>query len=117
RERRLPRGRRRLPRQAAAALDRAVITDSTLVAIAGLVAVIALLFLSMTRFKWHVFIALLVPILLLGLVPGIDREAFIAAFEQGFGRTVQSIAVVIVLGSLLAEALKHTGAVERLTSS
>lgn len=93
------------------------ITDSALIALAGLVSVIALLFLAITRFKWHVFLALLVPILLMALIPGIDRNAFISAFEQGFGRTVQSIAVVIVLGSLLAEALKHTGGIERITLS
>jgi gluconate:H+ symporter, GntP family len=50
-------------------------------------------------------------------MPGIDRRAFIEAFEQGFGRTIQSIAVVIVLGSLIAEALKHTGGIERITAS
>lgn len=91
------------------------ITDSTLIALGGLIAVVALLFLTITRFRWHVFLAVLVPILLFALVPGIDRKVFISAFEQGFGRTVQSIAVVIVLGSLLAEALKHTGAIERIT--
>jgi len=58
-----------------------------------------------------------VPILLFALVPGLDQEAFIRAFEQGFGRTVQSIAVVIVLGSILAESLKHTGGIERITRS
>lgn len=57
------------------------------------------------------------PILLFALVPGLDQEAFIRAFEQGFGRTVQSIAVVIVLGSILAESLKHTGGIERITRS
>lgn len=94
-----------------------MITDSSIVAVAGLVAMIALLFLLITRFKWHVFIALLLPILLFAIIPGIDRKAFIDAFEQGFGRTIQGIAVVIVLGSILAEALKHTGGVERITSS
>ena len=82
-----------------------------------MIAVIALLFLAISRFKWHVFIALLVPILLLALVPGMERRAFIDAFEQGFGRTIQGIAVVIVLGSILAEALKHTGGIERITVS
>ncbi len=91
------------------------ITESAVIAIAGLVGVVALLFLTITRFRWHVFLAVLVPILLFALVPGVDRKVFVAAFEQGFGRTVQSIAVVIVLGSLLAEALKHTGAIERIT--
>ena len=94
-----------------------MITDSSIVAVAGLVAMIALLFLLITRFKWHVFIALLLPILLFGMIPGISRAEFIDAFEQGFGRTIQGIAVVIVLGSILAEALKHTGGVERITSS
>ncbi|MQA92341.1 MAG: GntP family permease, partial [Gemmatimonas sp.] len=94
-----------------------MITDSAIVALAGLTAVVALLFLLITRRRWHVFIALLVPILLFGLIPGIDLSLFIAAFEEGFGSTVQSIAVVIVLGSLLAEALKHTGGVERITVS
>ena len=94
-----------------------MITDSTVVAILGLLAVIALLFLAMVRLKWHVFIALLVPILLLGLLPGIDRRAFMTAFEQGFGRTIQGIAVVIVVGSIIAEALKHTGGIERITLS
>ncbi len=94
-----------------------MITDSALVALAGLVAVVALLFLLITRSRWHVFLALLVPIVLFALIPGIDRQAFIDAFEQGFGRTIQGIAVVIVLGSVLAEALKHTGGIERITIS
>ena len=93
------------------------ITDSVLIAIAGLIGVVALLFLTITKLRWHVFLALLVPILLFALVPGIDRAAFIEAFEQGFGGTIQSIAVVIVLGSLLAEALRHTGGIERITVS
>ena len=94
-----------------------MITESALIAVSGLVAVVALLFLLITRFTWHVFLALLVPILLFGLIPGIDLERFIDAFEQGFGRTIQGIAVVIVLGSVLAEALKHTGGIERITVS
>ena len=94
-----------------------MITESALVAIAGLVAVVALLFLLITRYNWHVFIALLVPIALFALIPGMDIQAFIDAFEQGFGRTIQGIAVVIVLGSILAEALKHTGGIERITES
>jgi GntP family gluconate:H+ symporter len=94
-----------------------MITESVLVALAGLLAVVALLFLLITRYKWHVFLALLVPILLFAAVPGLDKEAYIEAFEVGFGSTIQGIAVVIVLGSILAEALKHTGGVERITGS
>src|SRR5262245_47909409 len=91
------------------------VTDSTLVALGGLIGVVALLFLLITLKRWHVFIALLGPILLFALLPGINRQLFIEAFEAGFGRTVQSIAVVIVVGTILAEGLKHTGGVERIT--
>lgn len=94
-----------------------MITEQILTALGGLTAVVALLFLAITRFKWHVFIALLVPILLFALLPGIDRERFITAFEEGFGGTIQGIAVIIVLGSVLGEALKHTGAVEKITET
>ncbi len=94
-----------------------MITESTLIALAGLIGIMALLFLLITKFKWHVFLALLAPILIFAAIPGIDRTIFIEAFEQGFGGTIESIAVVIVLGSLLAEALKHTGGVERVTAS
>lgn len=94
-----------------------MITESVVIALAGLLSVVALLFLLITKFKWHVFLALLVPILLFAAAPGIDKEAYIKAFEVGFGRTIQGIAVVIVLGSILAEALKHTGGVERITGT
>ena len=40
------------------------ITDSAIIAVAGLIAVVSLLFLTITRFKWHVFLAVLTPILL-----------------------------------------------------
>jgi len=93
------------------------ITDSTLIALGGFIAVIALLFLAITKWRWHVFIALLVPILLFAVIPGINREVFISAFERGFGNTVQSIAVVMVVGTLLAEGMKHTGGIERITLS
>ena len=94
-----------------------MITESALIAIGGLLAIVALLFLTIAKYKWHVFLALLVPILLFAAIPGIDRKVFITAFEVGFGKTVQSIAVVIVLGSIIAEALKHTGGIERITTS
>ncbi len=94
-----------------------MITESTTIALVGLVAVMVLLFVLITKFRWHVFLALLVPILFFGAIPGIDRTLFIKAFEDGFGSTVRSIAVVIVLGSVLAEALRHTGGIERITIS
>ncbi|AET69993.1 H+/gluconate symporter family protein [Desulfosporosinus orientis DSM 765] len=81
----------------------------------GFLVVIVLLFFLIAKVKWHVFMALLIPIILFALIPGVDQGAFIKAFESGFGKTVQSIAVVIVLGSVIAEALKETGGIEKIT--
>lgn len=83
----------------------------------GFALIIVFLMLFIAKFKWHVFFAMLVPIIAFGLIPGVDSAKFIEAFETGFGDTLQSIGVVIVLGSIMAEALKHTGAVDVITKS
>lgn len=92
-----------------------MILDNPTLTLVGFLVVIALLFFLIAKVKWHVFMALLIPIILFALIPGVDQGAFIKAFESGFGKTVQSIAVVIVLGSVIAEALKNTGGIEKIT--
>lgn len=93
------------------------VTTSPLVSLLGFAGVIFLLLFFIAKWKWHVFFALLIPILLFGVLPGIQRNNFIDAFETGFGNTLGSIGVVIVLGSIIAEALKHTGAIQVITRS
>jgi GntP family gluconate:H+ symporter len=93
------------------------VTTNVAVALLGLVACVVLLLFLIARWRWHVFLALLVPILLFGVLPGVDRNNFIEAFELGFGKTLGSIGIVIVLGSIMAEALRHTGAVQVITRS
>jgi len=92
----------------------AVVT-SPLLALLGLLGVIIVLLWLIAKWRWHVFLALLVPLMLFGLIPGVQTNNFIAAFEKGFGNTLGSIGVVIVLGSIIAEALRHTGAIQTIT--
>ena len=94
----------------------AVATDPILTLL-GFAAVIVLLLFLIAKWKWHVFLALLVPIMLFGIIPGVQQNNFIKAFETGFGNTLGKIGVVIVLGSIIAEALKHTGAIQVITRS
>ncbi|MFA6808935.1 MAG: GntP family permease [Eubacteriales bacterium] len=94
-----------------------MILENPTTTILAFLAVIVLLFWLIAKAKWHVFLALLVPILLFALVPGVNMTEFIDAFATGFGNTVQSIAVVIVLGSLIAEVLKNTGGIEKITQT
>jgi len=93
------------------------VTTNVVVALVGLVGCIVLLMFLIARWKWHVFLALLLPILLFGVLPGVQRNNFIQAFENGFGKTLGAIGIVIVLGSIIAEALRHTGGVQVITRS
>ncbi len=93
------------------------VNTSAAISLIGFTAVIFLLLFLIAKWKWHVFFALLIPILLFGILPGIQQNNFIDAFENGFGNTLGSIGVVIVLGSIIAEALKHTGAIQVITRS
>lgn len=95
-------------------MEDAILQNPTVTLIA-FAAVIVLLFWLIAKTKWHVFLALLIPVVLFALVPGVNLSLFIKAFETGFGKTIQGIAIVIVLGSIIAEALKHTGGVEKIT--
>ena len=91
------------------------VATSPLVALLGFLGVIIVLLWLIAKWRWHVFLALLVPLMLFGLIPGVQTNNFIAAFEKGFGNTLGSIGVVIVLGSIIAEALRHTGAIQTIT--
>ncbi len=91
------------------------VATSPLVSLAAFLGVIALLLFLIARWRWHVFLALLLPLLIFGVVPGVVTNNFIAAFEKGFGDTLGSIGVVIVLGSIIAEGLRHTGAIRTIT--
>ncbi len=91
------------------------VATSPLLALLAFLGVIVLLLFLIAKWRWHVFSALLVPLLLFGLIPGVQTNNFIAAFERGFGNTLGSIGVVIVLGSIIAEALRHTGAIQTIT--
>tara|TARA_R110000824_G_scaffold52692_3_gene146051 strand:+ start:37218 stop:38591 length:1374 start_codon:yes stop_codon:yes gene_type:complete len=93
------------------------VSTSAAVSLIGFAIVIFLLLFLIAKWKWHVFFALLIPIMLFGILPGVQQNNFIDAFESGFGNTLGSIGVVIVLGSIIAEALKHTGAIQVITRS
>ncbi len=93
------------------------VSNNAAISLIGFAIVIFLLLFLIAKWKWHVFFALLIPIMLFGILPGVQQNNFIDAFESGFGNTLGSIGVVIVLGSIIAEALKHTGAIQVITRS
>jgi GntP family gluconate:H+ symporter len=93
------------------------VATNPIVALVGFLILIFLLLFLIAKWKWHVFLALLIPLILFGIIPGIEQNNFIKAFENGFGKTLGKIGVVIVLGSVIAEALKRTKAIDVITRS
>ncbi len=93
------------------------VNTSAAISLGGFAVVIFLLLFMIAKWNCHVFFALLIPIMLFVILPGVQQNNFIDAFESGFGNTLGSIGVVIVLGSIIAEALKHTGAIQVITRS
>ncbi len=93
------------------------VSSNPIFTLVGFVLLIIVLFFLIAKWRWHVFLALLVPIILFGIIPGVQQVNFIEAFEEGFGKTLGKIGVVIVLGSVIAEALRHTGAIKTITQS
>lgn len=93
------------------------VSSNPVLTLIGFVLLVVVLFFLIAKWKWHVFLALLIPIIFFGIIPGVQQENFIEAVEEGFGKTLGKIGVVIVLGSIIAEALKHTGAIKTITHS
>ena len=60
------------------------VTTSPALALVAFVGVILVLLLLIARWRWHVFLALLIPLLLFGLIPGVRTNNFIDAFETKF---------------------------------
>ena len=71
------------------------VNTSAAISLVGFGIVIFLLLFLIAKWKWHVFFALLIPIIFFGILPGIQQNNFIDAFESGFGNTLGSIGVVI----------------------
>lgn len=72
---------------------------------------VAILFIviSTTKFKLHPFLALLFAAIGFGLCSGMPLGDIIASVNSGFGSTVGSIGIVIVLGCIIGTFLEESG--------
>ncbi|ROQ20757.1 putative D-glycerate permease [Marinimicrobium koreense] len=75
--------------------------------------VVLIVFLT-SRLKVHPFIALLLVALLYGFLAGMPADDIIAAVNEGFGRTLGGIGLIIILGIIIGSFLEHTGAAYRI---
>ena len=66
-----------------------------------LILAIAFIVISTTKFKLHPFLALIIAAIGYGLCSGIPLDKIISSVNNGFGSTVSSIGIVIVVGIVM----------------
>ena len=74
-----------------------------------LILAIAFIVISTTKFKLHPFLALIIAAIFYGLFSGIPLDQIIASVNNGFGSTISSIGIVIVIGCIIGTFLEESG--------
>ncbi|MBR4772176.1 MAG: GntP family permease [Bacteroidales bacterium] len=74
-----------------------------------LILAIAFIVVSTTKFKLHPFLALIIAAIGYGLCSGIPLGEIIQSVNNGFGSTVSSIGIVIVIGCIIGTFLEESG--------
>lgn len=70
---------------------------------------VALIVIFTTRYAIHPFVVLLLVALLYGFLAGMPLDVLIASVNEGFGRTLGGIGLIIILGVIIGAFLENTG--------
>ncbi|MBL7763844.1 MAG: GntP family permease [Chitinophagaceae bacterium] len=84
--------------------------------IISLLAGILLIILLTAKFRIHAFFALLLACFVVGIGVQMNFADIITTAKQGFGHIMQSLGLIIVLGTTLGVILEHTGATQVMAS-
>lgn len=79
-----------------------------------LVLAIAFIIFATARLKMHAFLALLLTAFGFGILAGMPLDVVVKSVNEGFGGTIGSIGIVIVLGSVIGTFLEKSGGAWRL---
>ena len=82
-----------------------------------LIGVLLLLILSVSRWKWHPFIALILAAMSMGLLLGLGGSRMVEVLLDGFSNTLKWIAIVVILGAFIGEVLRETGGALRISDA
>lgn len=75
---------------------------------------IVLIVLTIVKFKFHPFLALLLASFFVGTMMGMGPLDMVNAIESGIGGTLGFLAAVIGLGTILGKMMEVSGAAERI---
>ncbi|MBD9480312.1 gluconate:H+ symporter [Pseudoxanthomonas sp. PXM02] len=88
-------------------------SPGSLLLVYAAVAIIALIVL-IARYRLNPFITLTLVSLGLALVAGMPATEIVSAYEQGVGRTLGHIALIVALGTMLGKMMAESGGAERI---
>lgn len=80
--------------------------------IAALVITIIWIIIGTSRMNWHPFLVLLIAAFALALAVGTSALDALLLINEGFGKTMTRIGLIILLGAMLGEILEKGGATE-----
>lgn len=82
-----------------------------------LLSILILMVLSVSKWKLHPFIALLIAALSLGIFLGLGGKETVEVLLTGFSNTLKWIAIVVILGAFIGEVLRDTGGAKRISNA
>ncbi len=88
--------------------------DSTMWMLGTLVISILLIIVSIIKFKFHPFLALLLASFFVGISMKMNPLEMVSAIENGIGGTLGFLAAIIGLGTILGKMMEISGAAERI---
>ncbi|MEY0963164.1 D-serine transporter DsdX [Providencia alcalifaciens] len=88
--------------------------DSTMWMLGTLVISILLIIVSIIKFKFHPFLALLLASFFVGIAMKMNPLEMVNAIENGIGGTLGFLAAIIGLGTILGKMMEISGAAERI---
>lgn len=74
-----------------------------------LLAGVGVIIILATKYRVHAFFALIIACFIVGLGVQMSFAEVVAAMKEGFGNIMQSLGLIIVLGTTLGVLLEHTG--------
>lgn len=77
---------------------------------------VLLIVVSTSRFRFHPFLALLFVAVFFGLFSGMPLDSIVESINDGFGRTIGQIGIVIIAGVIIGTFLEQSGGAYAMAS-
>jgi len=85
--------------------------------ILGLIIGMSLLIFLITKTKVHVFLAVIIAAVTMGIIGGMNEQKVVESISNGFGNALSSIGIIIGFGVMLGKLLEVSGATKVMANS